>query len=165
MRSARNGPSSVSRRRLVATVGVTGTWTVNPGQAVDRYDDSYPAIGLLNAAIVVKYRRSRGIQISEIRGVAARCLVAVSLLFASAPVSVGAADQESEAEAVRVEVAKVVAGPLNEQVTAVGTLPSDEAVTISSEIPRRLEAIHFEEGNRRREQRQATVNCTPEDWP
>ncbi|ODR95259.1 hypothetical protein AUC70_06095 [Methyloceanibacter stevinii] len=60
--------------------------------------------------------------------------------------SVGAADQESEAEAVRVEVAKVVAGPLNEQVTAVGTLPSDEAVTISSEIPRRLEAIHFEEG-------------------
>ena len=35
---------------------------------------------------------------------------------------------------------------LSEQVTAVGTLLSDEAVTVSSEIPGRLKEIHFEEG-------------------
>jgi membrane fusion protein (multidrug efflux system) len=49
-------------------------------------------------------------------------------------------------EAVAVEAAKVVAAPLSEQVTAVGTLLSNEAVTISSEIPGRLKEIHFEEG-------------------
>lgn len=47
---------------------------------------------------------------------------------------------------VQVEAAKVVAGPLSEQVTAVGSLLSDEAVTVSSEISGRLEEIHFEEG-------------------
>jgi membrane fusion protein (multidrug efflux system) len=47
---------------------------------------------------------------------------------------------------VAVEAAKVEAAPLSEQVTAVGTLLSNEAVTISSEIPGRLKEIHFEEG-------------------
>ena len=45
-----------------------------------------------------------------------------------------------------VEAAKVVATPLSEQVTAIGTLLSDEAVTVSSEIPGRLKEIHFQEG-------------------
>ena len=45
-----------------------------------------------------------------------------------------------------VEAAKVVAAPLSEQVTAIGTLLSDEAVTVSSEIPGRLKEIHFQEG-------------------
>ena len=49
-------------------------------------------------------------------------------------------------EAVAVEAAKVVAAPLSEQVTAIGTLLSDEAVTVSSEIPGRLKEIHFQEG-------------------
>ena len=49
-------------------------------------------------------------------------------------------------EAVAVEAAKVVATPLSEQVTAIGTLLSDEAVTVSSEIPGRLKEIHFQEG-------------------
>jgi membrane fusion protein (multidrug efflux system) len=40
----------------------------------------------------------------------------------------------------------VVAAPLSEQVTAIGTLLSDEAVTVSSEIAGRLQEIHFEEG-------------------
>jgi membrane fusion protein (multidrug efflux system) len=57
----------------------------------------------------------------------------------------GAAAQENGA-AVAVEAAKVVAAPLSEQVTAIGTILSDEAVIISSEIPGRLQEIHFQEG-------------------
>jgi membrane fusion protein (multidrug efflux system) len=48
--------------------------------------------------------------------------------------------------AVPVEAAKVKAAPLSEQVTAVGTIFSNEAVTVSSEIPGRLEEIYFQEG-------------------
>ena len=64
---------------------------------------------------------------------------------------VGLAGTAAAAEAVKpaavpVEAAKVVAAPLSEQVTAVGTLLSDEAVTVSSEIPGRLREIHFKEG-------------------
>ena len=64
---------------------------------------------------------------------------------------VGLAGTATAAEAVKpaavpVEAAKVVAAPLSEQVTAVGTLLSDEAVTVSSEIPGRLKEIHFKEG-------------------
>jgi membrane fusion protein (multidrug efflux system) len=47
---------------------------------------------------------------------------------------------------VPVEAAKVMAAPLSEQVTAVGTIFSNEAVTVSSEIPGRLQEIHFQEG-------------------
>jgi membrane fusion protein (multidrug efflux system) len=54
--------------------------------------------------------------------------------------------QDKKSEAVPVEAAKVVAAPLSEQVTAIGTLLSDEAVTVSSEIPGRLKEIHFQEG-------------------
>lgn len=54
--------------------------------------------------------------------------------------------QDSADDAVPVEAAKVVAAPLSEQVTAVGTLLSNESVTVSSEIPGRLEDIHFQEG-------------------
>ena len=46
--------------------------------------------------------------------------------------------QDSKSAAVPVEAAKVIAAPLSEQVTAIGTLLSDEAVTVSSEIPGRL---------------------------
>lgn len=54
--------------------------------------------------------------------------------------------QDKKSEVVPVEAAKVVAAPLSEQVTAIGTLLSDEAVTVSSEIPGRLKEIHFQEG-------------------
>ncbi|MGV1014039.1 MAG: efflux RND transporter periplasmic adaptor subunit [Methyloceanibacter sp.] len=54
--------------------------------------------------------------------------------------------QDKQDTAVQVEAAKVLAAPLSEQVTAVGTLLSDETVTVSSEIPGRLEEIHFQEG-------------------
>lgn len=57
----------------------------------------------------------------------------------------GAAAQDKRA-VVPVEAAKVIAAPLSEQVTAIGTLLSDEAVTVSSEIPGRLQVIHFQEG-------------------
>ncbi|HET7210701.1 MAG TPA: efflux RND transporter periplasmic adaptor subunit [Methyloceanibacter sp.] len=57
-----------------------------------------------------------------------------------------AAAQDNKTGVVPVEAAKVVAAPLSEQVTAIGTLLSDEAVTISSEIPGRLKDVHFEEG-------------------
>jgi membrane fusion protein (multidrug efflux system) len=56
------------------------------------------------------------------------------------------ADQAPAEQTVRVEAAKVVAAPLSEQVTAVGTLLSDESVTVSSESPGRLKEIHFTEG-------------------
>ncbi len=52
----------------------------------------------------------------------------------------------AKSAAVPVEAAKVTAAPLSEQVTAIGTLLSDEAVTVSSEIPGRLKEIHFQEG-------------------
>jgi membrane fusion protein, multidrug efflux system len=58
----------------------------------------------------------------------------------------GAEAQDKHGEAVPVEAAKVIAAPLSEQVTAIGTLLSNEAVTVSSEIPGRLEEIHFQEG-------------------
>jgi membrane fusion protein (multidrug efflux system) len=57
-----------------------------------------------------------------------------------------AAAQDNKTGTVPVEAAEVVAAPLSEQVTAIGTLLSDEAVTISSEIPGRLKDVHFEEG-------------------
>jgi membrane fusion protein (multidrug efflux system) len=69
-------------------------------------------------------------------------LLAAALLVASS----GVRGEESQDAAVPVEAAKVVAGPLSEQVTAVGTMLSDESVTVSSEIPGRLQAIHFAEG-------------------
>jgi membrane fusion protein, multidrug efflux system len=69
-------------------------------------------------------------------------LFAASLaLFCSA-----AGAQDKKDATVSVEAAQVVAAPLSEQVTAVGTILSDEAVTISSEIPGRLTEIHFQEG-------------------
>jgi membrane fusion protein (multidrug efflux system) len=58
----------------------------------------------------------------------------------------GAEAQDKKSEVVPVEAAKVIAAPLSEQVTAVGTLLSNEAVTVSSEIPGRLKEIHFQEG-------------------
>jgi membrane fusion protein (multidrug efflux system) len=54
--------------------------------------------------------------------------------------------QDAKQAAVPVEAAQVVAAPLSEQVTAIGTLLSDEAVTISSEIAGRIKEIHFQEG-------------------
>jgi membrane fusion protein (multidrug efflux system) len=57
-----------------------------------------------------------------------------------------AAAQSKPDGVVQVEAAKVLAAPLSEQVTAVGTLLSNESVTVSSEIAGRLEEIHFQEG-------------------
>ena len=69
------------------------------------------------------------------------------LLAASIALACSAAPaQDNKAAAVPVEAAKVVAAPLSEQVTAVGTLLSNEAVIVSSEIPGRLKEIHFQEG-------------------
>jgi membrane fusion protein, multidrug efflux system len=69
------------------------------------------------------------------------------LLAAGIAVSISAAEAEdNKSTPVPVEAAKVVAAPLREQVTAIGTLLSNEAVTISSEVPGRLKEIHFQEG-------------------
>ena len=68
------------------------------------------------------------------------------LIAAGAVVACASAAAQDADKTVAVEAAKVVAAPLSEQVTAVGTLLSDEAVTVSSEIAGRLQEIHFEEG-------------------
>ncbi len=68
------------------------------------------------------------------------------LLAAAIVYACGSAAAEDNKPAVAVEATKVVAAPLSEQVTAIGTLLSDEAVTVSSEVPGRLKEIHFEEG-------------------
>jgi membrane fusion protein, multidrug efflux system len=70
------------------------------------------------------------------------CLLAAGLLLTPG----SALAQPDSDQAVPVEAAKVVAAPLSEQVTAVGTLLSDESVTVSAEIPGRLKEIHFTEG-------------------
>ena len=70
------------------------------------------------------------------------CLLAAGLLLTPG----SALAQDDSGQAVPVEAAKVVAAPLSEQVTAVGTLLSDESVTVSAEIPGRLKEIHFTEG-------------------
>jgi len=53
---------------------------------------------------------------------------------------------EEPAKTVPVEAAEVRRGPLTEQVTAVGSLRSDESVVITSEIAGRISGIHFKEG-------------------
>ena len=68
------------------------------------------------------------------------------LLAAVLTVACPAALAQDKSTAVSVEAAKVIAAPLSEQVTAIGTILSNEAVTISSEIPGRLKDIHFREG-------------------
>jgi membrane fusion protein (multidrug efflux system) len=75
------------------------------------------------------------------RGAIAWFLAAGLAMFCS---EAGAQDKKDAT--VAVEAAQVVAAPLSEQVTAVGTILSDEAVTVSSEIPGRLKEIHFQEG-------------------
>ena len=75
--------------------------------------------------------------------------LATLLLLAAATASFAASAQDKDKannKPVAVEAAKVQAAPLSEQVTAVGTLMSNEAVTMSSEIAGRLEKVHFEEG-------------------
>ena len=72
--------------------------------------------------------------------------VTAALLAAAMDFACGSEAAEDSKPAVPVEASKVVAAPLSEQVTAIGTLLSDEAVTISSEIAGRLKEIHFEEG-------------------
>lgn len=49
---------------------------------------------------------------------------------------------------VAVEAAKVVVGPIAREITAVGSLRSDESVMIRPEISGRIRAIGFEEGSR-----------------
>jgi membrane fusion protein (multidrug efflux system) len=69
------------------------------------------------------------------------------LLAAVIGAAAGAAlAEDGKPAAVPVEAARVVAAPLSEQVTAIGTLLSDEAVTVSSEIAGRIQEIHFQEG-------------------
>jgi membrane fusion protein, multidrug efflux system len=76
------------------------------------------------------------------------CVAARWWLSAAAMICVCGIGQaeDSKSATVPVEAAKVTAAPLSEQVTAIGTLLSDEAVTVSSEIPGRLKEIHFQEG-------------------
>src|SRR5680860_976314 len=68
------------------------------------------------------------------------------LLAAGIALLCSGAEAQDKSAAVPVEAAKVISAPFSEQVTAIGTLLSDEAVTVSSEIPGRLQVIHFQEG-------------------
>ncbi|MGZ8416380.1 MAG: efflux RND transporter periplasmic adaptor subunit [Methyloceanibacter sp.] len=76
-------------------------------------------------------------------GIAARLLLSAAVVVCAASLVHA---QDTKSAAVPVEAAKVTAVPLSEQVTAIGTLLSNEAVTVSSEIPGRLKEIHFQEG-------------------
>jgi membrane fusion protein, multidrug efflux system len=76
-------------------------------------------------------------------GIAARLLLSAAVVVCAASLVHA---QDAKSPAVPVEAAKVTAAPLREQVTAIGTLLSNEAVTVSSEIPGRLKEIHFQEG-------------------
>lgn len=69
------------------------------------------------------------------------CLVATLAVASTAVVA-----EDAGVAPIPVEAAKVVAGPLSEQVTVVGSLLSDESVTVSTEIPGRLEKVYFKEG-------------------
>jgi len=71
--------------------------------------------------------------------------VAVPTTLTPAPVKPVATKSEPS-KSVPVEAAAVTKGPLTEQVTAVGSLRSDESVVITSEIAGRIDAIHFKEG-------------------
>jgi membrane fusion protein, multidrug efflux system len=57
-----------------------------------------------------------------------------------------ASEAKPPQKSVPVEAAEVAKGPFKERVTAVGSLRSDEAVVMSSEIAGRIKQIHFEEG-------------------
>lgn len=73
----------------------------------------------------------------------ARWWLLAATLLTTSPVALA---QDAKDAPIPVEAAKVVAAPLSEQVTAVGSLLSDESVTVSTEIPGRLEEVHFAEG-------------------
>ena len=95
---------------------------------------------LFDAAILAEYPPSGETSMGRTIGIVGLCLLAAGLCPSSTMA------QDAVEQAVRVEAAKVVAAPLSEQVTAVGSLLSDESVTVSSEIPGRLKEIHFTEG-------------------
>ena len=63
------------------------------------------------------------------------CCAAVSQAFAQGP-----------QVKVPVEAIAVTAGPLSERVTAIGSLSSNEAVIVRSEVAGRVVEIGFEEG-------------------
>ncbi len=77
---------------------------------------------------------------------AQRWLLTAGFLMVSSAALCQGAEPQAQEKTVLVEAAKVAHAPLSEQVTAVGSLLSDEAVTVSSEIPGRIKQIHFEEG-------------------
>ena len=68
---------------------------------------------------------------------------------ASAPAVSGPAAAPANAAAtpgVAVEVAKVASAPMPQMITAVGSLRSDESVTLRPEVAGRISAIQFQEG-------------------
>jgi membrane fusion protein, multidrug efflux system len=71
--------------------------------------------------------------------------VTVPTELAPPPIKPVAAKNEPQ-KSVPVEAAAVTKGPLTEQVTAIGSLRSDESVVITSEIAGRIDGIHFKEG-------------------
>ena len=74
---------------------------------------------------------------------------------------VAARDEKPAQKSVPVETAQVTKGPLTEQVTAVGSLRSDESVVISSEIAGRINEIHFKGGRRSRRARRSSRSTIP----
>lgn len=79
--------------------------------------------------------------------------VVVTLLVTFVPLELDAQNQAKDkaapppkTSAIMVETAAVTAAPLREQVTAVGSLRSNESVTVSSELAGRIAKIDFAEG-------------------
>ena len=74
----------------------------------------------------------------------ARWIAVAALVAALAPTV--SAQQAAAPPTVPVEAAKVETGPMSERITAVGSLRSDEAVIVRSEVAGRVVEIGFEEG-------------------
>ena len=73
-----------------------------------------------------------------------RWMTLAAILVAFAPAAF--AQQAASPPSVPVEAAKVETGPMSERIAAVGSLRSDEAVIVRSEVAGRVVGIGFEEG-------------------
>ena len=73
-----------------------------------------------------------------------RWMTLAAILVAFAPAAF--AQQPASPPSVPVEAAKVETGPMSERISAVGSLRSDEAVIVRSEVAGRVVEIGFEEG-------------------
>lgn len=74
------------------------------------------------------------------------CLLSISLILSTTFAADAKTDQSSNVDAVAVNVAKVTYGDIPQAITALGSLSALKHVIISSEVPGRVSAINFKDG-------------------